>query len=184
FPRDIAIDANDNLYIPDVFPCRIRKVDAKSGIITTVAGTGVCGPQLGQPTYLTADADDLFFIDFPANAIRRLHLADNTLSTFVTGGFNLPFDDNGAIAIGPNGDVYLSDYGNNRILRFDRHTAAASTFFAAPPGAQGLAFDRDGNLYVGSFGKIQKVDRNGQVVASWGNGQRALPVDGIPAANA
>jgi sugar lactone lactonase YvrE len=184
FPRDIAIDANDNVYIPDVFQCRIRKVDAKSGIITTVAGTGVCGAPFGQPTYLTADADDLFFIDFPANAILRLHLADNTLSTFVTGGFNLPFDDNGAIAIGPNGDVYLSDYGNNRILRFDRHSGVASTFFTAPPGAQGLAFDRDGNLYVGSFGRIQKVDRNGQVVASWGNGQRALPVDGIPAATA
>jgi len=184
FPRDIAIDANDNVYIPDVFGCRIRKVDARSGIITTVAGNGVCGPQMGQPTFLTADADDLFFIDFNANAIRRLHLADNTLSIFVTGGFNLPVDDNGSIAIGPGGDVYLGDYGNNRVLRFDRHTGAASTFFASPPGTQALAFDRDGNLYVGSFGRIQKVDRNGQLITSWGNGQRALPVDGIPAANA
>lgn len=194
FPRDIAIDADDNVYIPDVFKCRIRKVDAKSGIISTVAGNGTCAASgenviatqssIHQPTYLTADANDLFFIEWNTTRIRRLHFADGTLSTFVDGGFNLPFDDNGAIAIGPGGDVYLSDYGNNRILRFDRHTGASSTFFAAPPGAQGLAFDRDGNLYVGSFGRIQKVDRSGQVIASWGNGQRALPVDGIPAANA
>lgn len=194
FPRDIAIDANDNVYIPDVFRCRIRKVDAKSGIITTVAGNGTCGASgenvpatqssIHEPTYLTADADDLFFIEWNTTRVRRLHFADATLSTFVDGGFNLPFNDNGAIAIAPNGDVYLSDYGNNRIQRFDRHTGAASTFFTGPPGAQGLAFDRGGNLYVGSFGKIQKVDRNGQLIASWGNGQRALPVDGIPAANA
>lgn len=194
FPRDIAIDANDNVYIPDVFRCRIRKVDAKTGIISTVAGNGTCAASgenvlaiqssIQQPTYLTADADDLFFIEWNTTRVRRLHLSDGKLSTFVDGGFNLPFDDNGAIAIGPNGDVYLSDYGNNRILRFDRRTGAASTFFTAPPGAQALAFDRQGNLYVGSFGKVQKVDGSGQVIASWGNGQRALPVDGIPAANA
>lgn len=194
FPRDIAIDADDNVYIPDVFKCRIRKVDAKSGVISTVAGNGTCAASgenvvatqssIHEPTYLTADANDLFFIEWNTTRIRRLHFADATLSTFVNGGFNLPFNDNGAIAIGANGDVYLSDYGNNRILRFDRSTGAASTFFAAPPGAQGLAFDRDGNLYVGSFGRIQKVDRNGQVIASWGNGQRALPVDGVPAASA
>ncbi|MEO8035002.1 MAG: IPT/TIG domain-containing protein [Acidobacteriota bacterium] len=194
FPRDIAIDANDNVYIPDVFKCRIRKVDAKSGIIKTVAGNGVCAASgenvlatqssIHQPTFLTADADDLFFIEWNTTRVRRLHFANGTLSTFIDGGFNLPFDDNGAIAIGPGGDVYLSDYGNNRILRADRHTAAVSTFCATLPGTQGLAFDRDGNLYLGSFGKIQKVDPNGQVIASWGNGQRALPVDGVSAASA
>src|ERR1044072_4965143 len=103
FPRDVAIDGNDNLYIPDVFQCRIRKVDAQSGIITTIAGTGVCGAPFGQPTYLTADADDLFFIDFPANAVRRLHLADNTLSTFVSGGCNPPVHAQGASPPGAEG---------------------------------------------------------------------------------
>src|SRR5439155_1110445 len=37
---DVALDASGNLYIADYFNQRIRKVDAASGIITTVAGNG------------------------------------------------------------------------------------------------------------------------------------------------
>ena len=42
-PEDIALDAAGNLYISDVFNFRIRRVDARTGIIETVAGTGIRG---------------------------------------------------------------------------------------------------------------------------------------------
>lgn len=41
--RGVAADAAGNLYIADFVNCRVRKVDGISGIITTIAGTGVCG---------------------------------------------------------------------------------------------------------------------------------------------
>ena len=40
-PRGVALDFNDNLFIADQFNYRIRRVDAATGIITTVAGTGI-----------------------------------------------------------------------------------------------------------------------------------------------
>ncbi len=42
-PLDVKVDANNNLYIADISNDRIRKVDAISGIISTIAGTGVNG---------------------------------------------------------------------------------------------------------------------------------------------
>src|SRR2546426_7262181 len=42
-PQSVALDASGNLYIADEANHRIRKVDAASGIITTVAGNGIQG---------------------------------------------------------------------------------------------------------------------------------------------
>src|SRR3989304_7997932 len=41
-PWGMATDAEGNLYVADVFNCRIRRIDT-ARIITTVAGTGTCG---------------------------------------------------------------------------------------------------------------------------------------------
>ncbi len=51
-PRAIALDTSDNFYIADDGNCRIRKVTASTGIITTIAGTGVStyGGDGGQAT--------------------------------------------------------------------------------------------------------------------------------------
>src|SRR5262249_28156580 len=43
FPRGMALDAQGNLYIADLFAARVRRVDAATGTITTVAGTGMPG---------------------------------------------------------------------------------------------------------------------------------------------
>lgn len=43
FPSSVAVDASGNLFIADQGNYRVRKVDALTGIITTIAGTGVYG---------------------------------------------------------------------------------------------------------------------------------------------
>jgi DNA-binding beta-propeller fold protein YncE len=49
-PHSLAIDAHDNIYVGDVLNHRVRRVDARSGIITTFAGTGQTGraPDTGK----------------------------------------------------------------------------------------------------------------------------------------
>src|SRR6266853_5960337 len=42
-PFDIAFDVGGNLFFSDTFNQRVRRVDAASGIITTVAGNGEQG---------------------------------------------------------------------------------------------------------------------------------------------
>ncbi len=40
YPTDVVLDSYNNLYISDRHNCRVRKVDASTGVITTVVGTG------------------------------------------------------------------------------------------------------------------------------------------------
>ena len=81
-PSGVAVDGAGNLYIADSFNVRIRKVDS-SGIITTIAGTGVFGfggdggpavaAQLSFPTGVAVDgAGNLYIADTENRRIRKL----------------------------------------------------------------------------------------------------------------
>jgi serine/threonine protein kinase, bacterial len=39
----VAVDSAGNLYVADAWACRVRKI-TKDGIISTIAGNGICGP--------------------------------------------------------------------------------------------------------------------------------------------
>lgn len=87
-PEHMTVDAAGNLYIADDFSSRIRKIDAKTGIISTVAGAGTA-------YYIDADfAGD----NGPANQAL----------------LNFAFELSG-VAVDPAGDLFISDSANNRV---------------------------------------------------------------------
>jgi NHL repeat len=100
-PTGLAVDAKGNLYIADSASNVIRRVDAKTGIITTVAGdyaadkasgglggfSGDGGPatsaRLNDPQGVAVDgAGDLFIADTFNNAIREV-TPSGTITTVV-----------------------------------------------------------------------------------------------------
>ncbi|MBZ5737953.1 putative Ig domain-containing protein [Nocardioides mangrovi] len=101
-PTGVAVDHQDNVYIADASNNVVRRVDAASGVITTVAGdfaagqtqneclggySGDGGPatsaQLNTPQAIALDrAGDLFIADTFNHAIRQVS-ADGTISTLV-----------------------------------------------------------------------------------------------------
>jgi hypothetical protein len=100
-PTGVAVDSQGNLYIADSANNVIRRVDAKTGIITTVAGdyaadqandglggfSGDGGPatqaRLDDPQGVAVDgAGDLFIADTFNNAIREV-TPSGTISTVV-----------------------------------------------------------------------------------------------------
>ena len=125
----MALDCEGNLYIADTGNDRIRRVEAASGIITTVAGTsdfgfsGDHGPateaRLNLPGDVTLDSEgNLLFSDSGNHRIRRVDWPSGIITTVAgTGGTGFSVDGL------PAGE--------------------SSFFFPA-----GIAFDADGNLYV------------------------------------
>src|SRR5438093_7877545 len=79
-PLDVAFDSKGDLYICDSGSNRIRRVDLKTGIIDTLAGTGAYGfngdgpaleAHLTYPSGIAFDSQDrLFIVDAQAHRIR------------------------------------------------------------------------------------------------------------------
>ena len=85
FPGAVVVDPNGNLYIADTMNHRVRKVDAESGLITTIAGTGqrrlsgdggpAVSAALNEPTALALDRKGLLYIADQSNhRVRRVDL--------------------------------------------------------------------------------------------------------------
>jgi streptogramin lyase len=91
-PFHVAFDSKGNLHFSDTFNHRIRKVDAKSGVITTVAGNGKKGhggdggpatdAMLNEPYGICFDNDDnLYIVDRLNYCIRKVAARHGTIIT-------------------------------------------------------------------------------------------------------
>src|SRR5947208_3349960 len=161
-PRGVALDASGNLYIADHFNHRIRKVDAATGIITTVAGNGVfgfagdggaaTGASLNQPRGVALDASGNLYIADQSNLrIRKVAAASRIMTTVAsTGGGGFAGDGGAAtsaslnepsgVALDASGNLYIADQFNHRI----RKVAAASGIITTMAGNGNLGFAGDG----------------------------------------
>jgi sugar lactone lactonase YvrE len=84
-PRGIAVDGAGNVYIADINESRIRKVDAITGIITTVAGNGLRGfsgdgglataAMINSGNIAIDNSGDLIITDFGNSRIRKVNMS-------------------------------------------------------------------------------------------------------------
>ena len=207
YPNDLAFDSNGNLIIADRENNKIRKI-AQDGTVSTIAGTGAIGSADGnastatfyQPYGIAIDTDDNIFIaDSGNNKIRKI---SNTgvVSTFAGTGF--PGLSNGAgnvaafsapvkIAFDTAGNLYVTDYNNNKIRKITP-AAVVSTFAGAAQGfldgpsttakfdqPVGICVGTSGNVYVSDAGnsKIRKITQAGMVSTIAGTTQGFLDGD-------
>jgi len=136
----ITVDNDGRVYLADTYNHRIRRIDFITGTVTTIAGNGTPG--------FGGDGG-------PATAA----------------ALNGPRD----LELGPDGRLYIADTDNHRVRVVDLSTGIISTFagagqaaFAGDGGRAdaasfsrpfGIAFDREGNLFVADTfnNRIRKV---------------------------
>ncbi len=143
-PGEVIVDSAGNLYITDYNGCRIRKVAAGTGIITTVAGTGTVGYSGdGGPATSAAfhypggvgidSAGNLYIADQYNDRIRKVSATTGIITTVAGNGTQGYSGDGGpatsaelyypgTIAIDSADNVYFSDQFNNRIRKIDAKT--------------------------------------------------------------
>ncbi len=163
-PACTAFDSQGNLYIADVGNYRIRKVSATTGVITTVAGTGVFGSsgdngpataaKLNDPFGIAVDsAGNLFIADSGNYRIRKVSSTTGIITTVAGGGNGANLGDNGlataaaliyprGIAVDSRGDLYIADSGNSRI----RKVSATTGIITTVAGTGVRSFSGDGGL--------------------------------------
>jgi outer membrane protein assembly factor BamB len=93
-----------------------------------------------------------------------------TLLWQTTGGPE-PLAGASGISLAPDGKIWVNDVDNHRFQIFDQTGAFLETW--QPDSAAGklwVAFDQQGNIYVGSGGSlnISKYDRDRKLLSSWG----------------
>ncbi len=220
----VALDASDNLYIADWNNHRIRKVDAATGFISTVAGTGTSGfsgdgaaataAQLNSPHGVAVDASgNLFIADTYNQRIRKVDAVTKNIST-VAGNGTAGFGGDGAaataaqlnwpddVAVDASGNLFIADTDNRRIRKvgtdgnistvagtgrsgFSGDGAAATAAQLYRP--YGVALDASDNLYIADTynNRIRKVDAaTGNISTVAGDGTSGFSGDDGPAVQA
>jgi YYY domain-containing protein len=207
-PRGIARDAEGNFYVADTQNLRIQKFDPQGNWLLMFGSRGTENGQFSQlnetgegtgPGGLAVDAaGNVYVADTWNHRIQKFDKDGNFLLAW--GGFVSLADPVSAgdaardskfygprgVAVGPDGNVYVTDTGNKRVLIFDpkgtfvRKIDSGLTpekitqgYAFDQPGEMnepiGIAVDKDGNVYVGDTRnfRIQKFGSDGAPLAQW-----------------
>lgn len=205
---DVAVDTQGNVYIADQWNNRIRKVNANTGIITTVVGNGTSGfsgdgglataAQLNHPTSVALDTQNNLYIA-DNGRIRKIDANTGIINTIAGNGTNtVNLGDGGQalvasispadIVIDVQGNIFIADGGNCKIRKINANTGIITTIAGTTnswnssgdgglaTAAQlafpcGVAVDATGNVFItdgisSSSNRVRKVDASTGIITT------------------
>lgn len=221
-PYGLVTGPDGALYICDVDNHVIRRLDLKSGVITTVAGNGRKGysgdggpaksASLNEPYEVRFDrAGHMYFVERMNHVVRKVDRKTGIISTVAGTGEAGYGGDGGpavqaqlrqphSISFDPQGRLLICDILNHRVRRLDLKTGMIETYLGTgdrlptPDGApvagtpvngpRAIDLDEKGNLYLAlrEGNALYKIDAStGKYVHLAGTGQQGYSGDGGPA---
>jgi streptogramin lyase len=212
-PYEVRFDKAGNMYFVEMKNHVVRRVDARTKVITTVAGTGKPGfsgdggpadrAELSQPHSIQFDPDgNLLICDIANHRIRRVDRKTGIITTWAGTGEKKPTPDGAplagtplygprAIDVDPKGNLYLALREGNAVYRIDwkaktlHHIAGTGAKGwsgdggparqAALSGPKGIAWSKDGGVYIADTEShtIRRIDlKSGVITTVAGTGSR------------
>jgi len=200
FPSGIAIDNTGNIYFSEITNSVVRKI-ATDGTISTVAGMvgnfGFSGDggqataaELDFPQGVAVDANgNLYIADRDNNRIRKVDVTTGIITTVAGNGTAGDAGDGGQataaeldssqdMALDAVGNIYISDWLNNKIRKVDANTGIITTIagtgdsgFSGDGGAATAARLRSpSGITLDADDRIRKIDTNGIITTVAGKG--------------
>jgi len=222
-PNFLSFDPSGRLLIADSGDFTVKRINS-DGSIQTIAGFGVqgvgqgyqltyggpaTGTLLGTPTQAVADQQgNIYISDLYAGVVYiitpdgNLNLFAGQVGVYQFGGDNIQatsssFVEPEGLALDANGNLYISDPGDNRIRMVSAATGIITTFaglggqagYSGDGGPanqamlnypQGIAFDPKGNLIIADRGnnRLRMVTPGGTITTIAGNGTSASTGNG------
>ncbi len=194
-PLRLKFDSGGNLLIADSINGAIRKVNMTTGVITTIAGTGVMGysgdggpatlAKMAEPQGMDFDSNgNLYVTDSDNHVVRKINMTTGIITTFAgTGSIGFTGDGGPAtlatfsqepdgIMVGCGNNVYVTDDFNNVIRKVDGTTGLMSTFAGTVTVSAGIttgvAGYLDGPVLSAKFSHPEAVifDKQGSMLVA------------------
>lgn len=198
WPAAIAFDRDDVMYIADTQAHKVRRFDARTGMVTTVAGAWTAEDELREQPLVARSlvvlSGDAIGIDFSDDQGWLMPVCSDglDLSMYLDDGkpaTEARLYDLVGMAIDSKGNIVVVDKGSNRVRKIDMQTGIISTvagicrygydgddkpavksMLHAP---EGVVFDAEDNLYVADTmnHRVRRIDAvTGTITTVAGNG--------------
>jgi DNA-binding beta-propeller fold protein YncE len=172
-PINIAIDSDGSRYVADTGHKRVMVYDRDDNYLRALGD-----PASLNPSDVLISGDELYVCDVDNGRVLVLNKRDGTEKRTIgekgSGEGQLFFPTN--LAMDQDGNLFVSDTGNTRIVEFDRRGNFKVQFgqVGDRPGMftrpKGIALDREGRLYVvdSAFENVQLFDRDHRLLLFFG----------------
>ncbi|MGH7180450.1 MAG: hypothetical protein ACREJN_00565, partial [Nitrospiraceae bacterium] len=197
FPTALVVDRAGHLYIADTLNHRVRRVDAVTGVITTVAGLGqprcsgdgglAVDAGLNEPAALAvSDGGVLYIADQNNNRVRAVDLATGVINTVAGTGLAEYNGDGvaatetglagpGGLALALDGTLFIADSFNGRIRVVDRGTGLIRTVagnggeyrYQGPDESHSTSLSRPSGIALDEEGNLYFTDSDNHLVRRW-----------------
>ena len=189
-PAGVALDTNGNLFIADAYNCRVRRVDASTGIITTFAGSGQSGVSGDGGLATSVDispvgvaiesSGNLLIADADSKRVRRVNLSTNIVATVAGNGEFCFYGDGGpalaaslcapqGLTADPSGNLLAYDSNNGRIRRINAETGQITTVAGGGNPADGLGDNAPATQATFSGSGLAADARGNMFITDWSN---------------